>query len=71
MDEKTLIEHYKKKLAELNELLDSGMLSFSEYNELVKDFKDIKAIESDIDDIKLKVFAGAVVQSLAPQIQSL
>ena len=53
MDEKTLIEHYKKKLSELNELLDSGMLSFSEYNELVKDFKDIKAIESDIDDIKL------------------
>ena len=48
MDEKTLIEHYKKKLSELNELL-----------------------ESDIDDIKLKVFAGAVVQSLAPQIQSL
>ena len=40
MDEKTLIEHYKKKLSELNELLDSGMLSFSEYNELVKDFKD-------------------------------
>ena len=71
MNEKILIEHYSKKLAELNELLDSGMLSFSEYDELVKDFRDVKAIESDIEDIKLKVFAGAVVQSLAPQIQSL
>ena len=36
MNEKILIEHYSKKLAELNELLDSGMLSFSEYDELVK-----------------------------------
>jgi|TARA_B100000035_G_C20896028_1_gene507206 hypothetical protein len=71
MNEKILIEHYSKKLAELNELLDSGMLSFSEYDELVKDFRDVKAIESDIEDIKLKVFAGAVVSSLSPQIKSL
>ncbi|MAU27650.1 MAG: hypothetical protein CMJ07_00500 [Pelagibacterales bacterium] len=71
MTEVELVQKYSNKLAELNELRDSGMLSFDEYNDLVEDFRDVKAIEADIDDPKLKVFASAVVNSVSSQIKTL
>ena len=71
MTEVELVQKYSNKLAELYELRDSGMLSFDEYNDLVEDFRDVKAIEADIDDPKLKVFASAVVNSVSSQIKTL
>ena len=71
MTEVELVQKYSNKLAELNELRDSGMLSFDEYNDLVEDFRDVKAIEADIDDPKLKVFASAVVNCVSSQIKTL
>ena len=71
MTEVELVQKYSNKLAELNELRDSGRLSFDEYNDLVEDFRDVKAIEADIDGPKLKVFASAVVNSVSSQIKTL
>ena len=68
-DEQNLVDHYSQKGKELNELLDSGMLSPSEYEELVEDFKDIESIREDISDEKNKILAAKIVEAISVLIK--
>ena len=68
-DERNLVDHYSQKVKELNELLDSGMLSPSEYEELVEDFKDIESIREDISDEKNKILAAKIVEAISVLIK--
>jgi len=68
-DEQNLVDHYSQKVKELNELLDSGMLSPSEYEELVGDFKDIESIREDISDEKNKILAAKIVEAISVLIK--
>lgn len=68
-NEQNLINHYSQKVKELNELLDSGMLSPSEYEELVGDFKDIESIREDISDEKNKILAAKIVEAISVLIK--
>ena len=43
-----IIEEYQDKVAELNHLLNEGMLDRDEYDELVQDFKDVDVIRNNI-----------------------
>ena len=69
MTEEQLITKYSQKVRELNELLDSGMLSPSEYEELVEDFKDIESIREDISDEKNKILAAKIVEAISVLIK--
>lgn len=64
-DQLKIIEKYQDKVAELNHLLNEGMLDRDEYDELVQDFKDVDAIRNDIDKEELKQYAEVVVKNLA------
>ena len=64
-DQLNIIEKYHDKVAELNHLLNEGMLDRDEYDELVQDFKDVDAIRNDIDKEELKQYAEVVVKNLA------
>lgn len=68
-DEQNLVDHYSQKVKELNELLDTGMLSPSEYEELVGDFKDIESIREDISDEKNKILAAKIVEAISVLIK--
>ena len=68
-DEQNLVDHYSQKVKELNELLDSGMLSPSEYEELVEDFKDIESIREDISDEKNKKKKKKIVEAISVLIK--
>ena len=47
-DQLKIIEQYQDKVAELNHLLNEGMLDRDEYDEMVHDFKYVEAIRHDI-----------------------
>ena len=64
-DQLNIIEKYHDKVAELNHLLNEGMLDRDEYDELVQDFKDVDEIRNDIDKEELKQYAEVVVKNLA------
>lgn len=64
-DQLKIIEQYQDKVAELNHLLNEGMLDRDEYDELVQDFKDVEAIRNDIKNEELKQYAEVVVKNLA------
>tara|TARA_B100000131_G_scaffold280704_1_gene286819 strand:- start:2051 stop:2272 length:222 start_codon:yes stop_codon:yes gene_type:complete len=64
-DQLKIIEQYQDKVAELNHLLNEGMLDKDEYDELVQDFKDVEAIRNDIKNEELKQYAEVVVKNLA------
>ncbi len=60
-----IIEEYQDKVAELNHLLNEGMLDRDEYDELVQDFKDVDVIRNNIKNEELKQYAEVIVTNLA------
>ena len=60
-----IIEEYQDKVAELNHLLNEGMISKDEYDELIQDFKDVESIRNNIKNEELKQYAEVIVTNLA------
>ena len=54
----------EKEVRELKELLDSGMLSQAEYEELVEDIIDIAKIQQDLDTEDLKNKAVKAIDAI-------
>lgn len=71
MSEDALIKKYEQKVRELNQLLDGGMISESEYEELVQDFTDIESIREDIKDESMKILAAKVVDAISKLVKVL
>jgi len=71
MSEDALIKKYEQKVRELNELLDGGMISQDEYEELVQDFTDIESIREDIKDESMKILAAKVVDAISKLVKVL
>lgn len=71
MSEDALIKKYEQKVRELNELLDGGMISQAEYEELVQDFTDIESIREDIKDESMKILAAKVVDAISKLVKVL
>lgn len=71
MTEEQLINKYSQKVRELNELLDSGMISRSEYEELVQDFTDIETIRDDIKEEDMKIKAAKIIDAISHLIKIL
>ena len=71
MTEEQLINKYSQKVRELNELLDSGMISQSEYEELVQDFTDIETIRDDIKEEDMKIKAAKIIDAISHLIKIL
>jgi hypothetical protein len=60
-----IIEEYQDKVAELNHLLNEGMISKDEYDELIQDFKDVESIRNNIKNEEFKQYAEVIVTNLA------
>ena len=71
MTEEQLITKYSQKIRELNELLDSGMISQAEYEELVQDFTDIESIRDDIKEEDMKIKAAKIIDAISHLIKIL
>lgn len=71
MSEDALIKKYEQKVRELNQLLDGGMISEAEYEELVQDFTDIESIREDIKDESMKILAAKVVDAISKLVKVL
>lgn len=71
MTEEQLIKKYSQKIRELNELLDSGMISQAEYEELVQDFTDIETIRDDIKEEDMKIKAAKIIDAISHLIKIL
>lgn len=71
MTEEQLIKKYSQKIRELNELLDSGMISQAEYEELVQDFTDIESIRDDIKEEDMKIKAAKIIDAISHLIKIL
>jgi inosine/xanthosine triphosphate pyrophosphatase family protein len=71
MTEEQLITKYSQKIRELNELLDSGMISQAEYEELVQDFTDIETIRDDIKEEDMKIKAAKIIDAISHLIKIL
>ena len=71
MTEEQLIEKYSQKIGELNELLDTGMISQDEYEELVQDFSDIESIRDDIKEEDMKIKAAKIIDAISHLIKIL
>lgn len=71
MTEQQLITKYSQKIRELNELLDSGMISQAEYEELVQDFTDIESIRDDIKEEDMKIKAAKIIDAISHLIKIL
>lgn len=71
MTEEQLIKKYSQKVRELNELLDSGMISQAEYEELVQDFTDIETIRDDIKEEDMKIKAAKIIDAISHLIKIL
>lgn len=71
MTEEQLITKYSQKVHELNELLDSGMISQAEYEELVQDFTDIETIRDDIKEEDMKIKAAKIIDAISHLIKIL
>jgi|TARA_B100001939_G_scaffold265806_1_gene233112 hypothetical protein len=71
MTEEQLITKYSQKVRELNELLDSGMISQAEYEELVQDFTDIETIRDDIKEEDMKIKAAKIIDAISHLIKIL
>lgn len=71
MTEEQLITKYSQKVRELNELLDSGMISQAEYEELVQDFTDIESIRDDIKEEDMKIKAAKIIDAISHLIKIL
>ena len=69
ISEEDVISHYAQKVEELNNLLDGGMISQSEYEELVKDFTDVETIREDINEESMKIIAAKVVDAISKLIR--
>ena len=65
ISEEDVISHYAQKVEELNNLLDGGMISQAEYEELVQDFTDVEAIREDINEESMKIIAAKVVDAIS------
>jgi len=63
--EEALIFHYEKKLVELQSYLAREEITRSEYDELIKDFKDVDAIRDNISDEKMKIHAEMIITHLS------
>jgi hypothetical protein len=71
MTEEQLIKKYSQKVRELNELLDTGMISQAEYEELVQDFTDIETIRDDIKEEDMKIKAAKIIDAISHLIKIL
>ena len=71
MTEEQLITKYSQKVRELNELLDTGMISRAEYEELVQDFTDIETIRDDIKEEDMKIKAAKIIDAISHLIKIL
>jgi len=71
MTEEQLITKYSQKIRELNELLDTGMISQAEYEELVQDFTDIETIRDDIKEEDMKIKAAKIIDAISHLIKIL
>lgn len=71
MTEEQLVEKYSQKVNELNELLDTGMISQSEYEELVQDFTDIESIRDDIKEEDMKIKAAKIIDAISHLVKIL
>lgn len=69
ISEEDVISHYAQKVEELNNLLDGGMISQAEYEELVKDFTDVETIREDINEESMKIIAAKVVDAISKLIR--
>tara|TARA_A100001388_G_C28492859_1_gene367891 strand:+ start:364 stop:582 length:219 start_codon:yes stop_codon:yes gene_type:complete len=69
ISEEDVISHYAQKVEELNNLLDGGMISQAEYEELVQDFTDVEAIREDINEESMKIIAAKVVDAISKLIR--
>ena len=63
--EEALLFHYEKKVMELQNYLECEEITRPEYDELVKDFKDVEAIRNNISDEKMKIHAEMVITHLS------
>lgn len=69
ISEEDVISHYAQKVEELNNLLDGGMISQAEYEELVQDFTDVETIREDINEESMKIIAAKVVDAISKLIR--
>lgn len=65
MTEEQLITKYSHQVRELNELLDNGMLSQAEYEELVQDILDVDKIIGDIQTEEMKIVGAKVIDAVS------
>ena len=71
MTEEQLVTKYSQKIVELNELLDTGMISQDEYEELIQDFTDIETIRDDIKEEDMKIKAAKIIDAISHLIKIL
>lgn len=71
MTEEQLVTKYSQKIRELNELLDTGMISQAEYEELIQDFTDIETIRDDIKEEDMKIKAAKIIDAISHLIKIL
>lgn len=65
MTEQQLIQKYSQEVRELNELLDGGMISQGEYEELVQDILDIDKILGDVKTEEMKIIGAKVIDAVS------
>lgn len=65
MTEEQLIQKYSQEVRELNELLDGGMISQGEYEELVQDILDIDKILGDVKTEEMKIIGAKVIDAVS------
>jgi len=69
MTEEQLITKHSQQIRELNELLDGGMISQAEYEELVQDVLDVEQIIGDIQTEEMKIIAAKVVDVVSKLVK--
>jgi len=69
MTEEQLTTQYSQQIRELNELLDGGMISQGEYDELVQDVLDVEQIMGDIQTEEMKIIAAKVVDAVSKLVK--
>lgn len=69
MTEEQLTTKYSQQIRELNELLDGGMISQAEYEELAQDVLDVEQIIGDIQTEEMKIIAAKVVDAVSKLVK--
>lgn len=69
MTEEQLTTQCSQQIRELNELLDGGMISQGEYDELVQDVLDVEQIMGDIQTEEMKIIAAKVVDAVSKLVK--